>query len=735
MPMETHDLQTRSFYVGDWLVEPSFNRLSNEAGSTLLQPKMMEVLVYLAEHAGTTVSHDELIAVVWQDFDVLDNVLYRTISNLRKALRSGTPGVSFIKTVPKKGYCLIAPVRLDATDHYGTAAWSSGDGFAKTDTPVAAPPVSTPPSTPLRQAKNPLPWLFSIAAVVIALVLAFRFIPLSDPVAPSAMPRLFTSMNGSEIHPAFSPDGKHLAYVWTHADHGADIYVQPVDGEVPRQLTTDPRFEYRPAWSPDGQHIAYYSFDPDNLSDCGIYVRPVDGGPARKMIDCDKARQRKLAWSPDGKWLAFEVLDVPADTWRLHLLSLETLAHHPATVPGATDALDQNFAFSPDSRRLLFFRLDPTSTESRGDFFFTSIADTPTTPERLTHGIGWVLDFGWAYERDELVFFSLRDQKRGLWRMEINADTPELLITIPEIIGGVSVSPQGDHVAYVSWNYQENLWRIPLPDEETPDPQCRVLIHSTRRDVAPQISPSGRRLAFASNRTGFYELWVSDDDGRNQIKLTAMNTGVQSPRWSPDERFIAVHADQGGQRDIYIIDTEGGPPRRLTHNRADDVLPNWSRDGRTIYFSSARSGVYELWKIPVEGGEAVQVTHDGGFTSFEAWDGQSLFFSKNAQPGLWQLDYDSGAITRLTDALAIPDYNSWTVTQDALYYLKREEHAPTMLVRYDLAVGEATPVMPVPRNLSYGGRGLGLTVSPDEQWLVYGRVDERSSDLMMVETQ
>ncbi len=319
--------------------------------------------------------------------------------------------------------------------------------------------------------------------------------------------------------------------------------------------------------------------------------------------------------------------------------------------------------------------------------------------------------------------------------MAIDADTPELLTTIPEIMGGMSVSPQGDHVAYASWNYQENLWRIPLPDEETPDPKCRVLIHSTRRDVAPQISPSGRRIAFASNRTGFYELWVSDDDGRNQIKLTAMNTGVQFPRWSPDERFIAVHAEQEGQRDIFLIDTEGGPPRRLTHNRADDVLPNWSRDGRTLYFSSARSGGYELWKIPVEGGEAVQVTHDGGFTSFEAWDGQSLFFSKNAQPGIWQLDYDSGAITRLTDALAIPDYESWTVTQNALYYLQREEHAPTMLVRYDLADGEATPVMPVRRNLSYGGRGLGLTVSPDEQWLVYGRVDERSSDLMMVETQ
>ena len=124
----------------------------------------------------------------------------------------------------------------------------------------------------------------------------------------------------------------------------------------------------------------------------------------------------------------------------------------------------------------------------------TSVADTPTTPERLTQSIGYVLDFGWAYERDALVFISPRQKKRGLWRMEINTDTPELLTTIPEIMGEMAVSPHGNHIAYVSWNYQENLWRVPLPDEETPHPQGRVLIHSTRRDVAPQISPSGRRL-------------------------------------------------------------------------------------------------------------------------------------------------------------------------------------------------------------------------------------------------
>ncbi|MCH8960359.1 MAG: hypothetical protein IH820_03330 [Bacteroidetes bacterium] len=209
-----------------------------------------------------------------------------------------------------------------------------------------------------------------------------------------------------------------------------------------------------------------------------------------------------------------------------------------------------------------------------------------------------------------------------------------------------------------------------------------------------------------------------------------VNYGIGEPKTTYYSYSMPVLGTTGGR----IVHDFSGPFKPSTPGRLAVVGSRNVTGSRTTYYRYLILEAFDAQRLR-EGGEAVQITHHGGFTSFEAWDGQSLFFSKNAQPGIWQLDYDSGAITRLTDALAIPDYNSWTVTQDALYYLKREEHAPTMLVRYDLAVGEATPVMPVPRNLSYGGRGLGLTVSPDEQWLVYGRVDERSSDLMMVETQ
>ncbi len=98
------------FRVGSWLVQPSLNTISLADAKTQLEPKVMEVLLCLARHAGEVLSKDKLIQSAWPGTFVTDDVLKRCISQLRHAFGDDVRDPRFIDTIPKRGYRLVASV-------------------------------------------------------------------------------------------------------------------------------------------------------------------------------------------------------------------------------------------------------------------------------------------------------------------------------------------------------------------------------------------------------------------------------------------------------------------------------------------------------------------------------------------------------------------------------------------------------------------------------------------------
>ena len=98
--------------VGDWAVSPAQNLLERDGQSVKLKPRAMDVLIYLADHAGEVVSTDELISTVWQGRVVGDGTVYQSINQLRQALGDGTRKADYIETIAKRGYRLVADVEL-----------------------------------------------------------------------------------------------------------------------------------------------------------------------------------------------------------------------------------------------------------------------------------------------------------------------------------------------------------------------------------------------------------------------------------------------------------------------------------------------------------------------------------------------------------------------------------------------------------------------------------------------
>jgi DNA-binding winged helix-turn-helix (wHTH) protein len=100
----------RKFQVGKWSVEPDLNSISKGTQKISVEPKVIEVLAYLADHAGQVLSKEQIIQAVWPDTSVSDEVLRYSISELRRVLKDNARNPRMIQTIARRGYRLIAPV-------------------------------------------------------------------------------------------------------------------------------------------------------------------------------------------------------------------------------------------------------------------------------------------------------------------------------------------------------------------------------------------------------------------------------------------------------------------------------------------------------------------------------------------------------------------------------------------------------------------------------------------------
>ena len=181
----------------------------------------------------------------------------------------------------------------------------------------------------------------------------------------------------------------------------------------------------------------------------------------------------------------------------------------------------------------------------------------------------------------------------------------------------------------------------------------RNLTNHPDRDLAPSWSPDGTRIAFQSDRDGNYEIYVMDADGGNQQNLTNDPKADSSPSWSPDGKRIAFVSDRDRFLDIhgfptseiYVMDADGENPQNLTNNPADDWSPSWSPDGKRIVFMSYRDGHFigdfeeitsEIYVMDVDGGNQQRLTENRKNDESPSWspDGTRIVFSSDRK-GDW----------------------------------------------------------------------------------------------------
>lgn len=772
------NLETQGFYDFGTFRLDAENRLLWRANADANSPqpialtlKEFEILLALVENAGRVIKKDELLETIWKDTFVEEGTLTRNISRLRKKLEAATgEGEQFIETLPKRGYRFLPSVvktsvpaallvveeqvrmrvRVEEFEEEETGRRGEGEIGRSGEREflpraadaenkfLASPNVPPSPLRPVSPSHLLGFALGALAVVVVGFVVYQTYSRRSEPrtiLANRVTP--FSGATGREDTPAFSPDGKQLAFAWDGGDGGdADVYVRLVSSIEPVRLTDTELNEYYPTFSPDGAHIAFIR---DFKTHGEVVLIPTLGGAERRVARLFSGNF-SISFAPDGNELA--VVDT-ADSiagenkqYAVYTLNLQTDERRRLTAP-AEFIGETTPRFAPDGKSLAFVRL---LADKNQDLFVVPVTkdDAPPQPRRITDDKATVHSLAWSADGQKIFFVSLRGGNQpNVWCVATTKGSePEKIAAGGREITNLAVAPDSKTIAFVENRKPVSIWSA--AGNGIPTQKFAASIYGERDG---HFSPDNRRVAFASGRLGKQEIWVADaESGKNLRQITDSATDNADPRFSPDGAHIVYTGAPDGNLDLFVAPTEGGAARRLTANPARDSLPAWSADGRWIYFTSDRGGENQLWRIPASGGEAVeakQITRGGGvYEAMPAPDGASVYYSTRIgnESELWRVPIMGGTEESLPEFTHARFIGIWTMTARGIYFLPRRQPEESFELKFygfaDKKIKDAIAVSDVQTaNKDY----FRFDATDDGSRFLYSVFEENASSIMLAE--
>jgi len=453
--------------------------------------------------------------------------------------------------------------------------------------------------------------------------------------------------SGGEAHrlvtsawqPLFSPDGTKVAFT-KGVDGNTDVYVVDAAGGVPTRLTYHPDADVALGWTPDGTRVLFGSNRVTFRDLPQLFTVPLSGGLPQEL---PLPSGTSASFSPDGTHLAYVPITQSEPDWKMYRggqttpIWIADLADSSVTKIPRDNSTDRYPMWSGDKVYFL--------SDREGRYTLYSYDTKAAKVSKLLDNDGFDIRSanagpgGIVYSQfGSLHIYDFESGKAHKVDVHIAADLPHLRPHFekvkPEQILSADISPTGKRAVFEAHG---DIFSVPAEKGDV-----RNLTRSTGvADRDPAWSPDGKSIAYFSDATGEYELYVRSQDGLSpaqMIDLGKPGSFFYSPRWSPDSTKI-LYTDK--RLKLWYVGVTAGTPVPVDEDPltgwGSNMDPAWSADGMWITYTKVLGNhLHAVFIYSLADKSIHQVTDGMSDAASPRFDrnGKYLYFTTSTQRAL-----------------------------------------------------------------------------------------------------